>query len=162
MTTSAFNCYAIGGKPLNFIGNMADLANAQAAIKDSEREEKRMRFDEARDAREQFLMTQLTITYFQPIKDAICRASEKGNREKYMNFTRAHCKANFPTLGSPTEVLQRWLTDITNPNSQYAPKINYTDDVGDSECAQTRKPDHLEGLKFNVWNNGAFTVHFTW
>jgi hypothetical protein len=112
-------------------------------------ESKSSDFDEKKSKREDELMTTLTKLYFKKVQGGILRASENGNRVKYMNFDREKCKANFDGLGTPAQVLGRWLKNMTDTKSKY---LLEKDGV----------KLHLEGLRYNVWNNGAFTVKFEW
>lgn len=135
---------------MSFIDQMITAATSAAVENEEDKAEKKKRFEDAKAKRESELMTSLTTEYFHSIKDAIRRSSYKGGREKYMNFDREKCKANFPTLGTPAEVLGRWLVHMTDPESPYLVE------------GEDGEKLHLQGLKFDVWNNGAFTVHFTW
>ena len=86
-----------------------------------------------------------------------------GKREKYMNFDYNDFKANFPGLGKPYEVCIRWLTEMTKENSVYVPyKLNLDQQIIYSDITKNPIKDHFAGLKFDVWNNKNFTVHFTW
>ena len=131
------------------IDRYIDIAIENLAKKTEEREKKTTAFKEKQDKREAEIMSDLTDLYFVKLRGAIERASKGGNRYKYMNFDREKCKANFPGLGKPSQVLGRWLDHMTNPESPYL-------------LEEDGEKQHLEGLKFDVWNNGAFTVHFTW
>ena len=136
---------------MSFINQMTKLADESAVALNAEREVKREKFEAAKNAREKELMSFLTLTYHQSLKCAIEEAAKMGKREKYMNFNRDACKANFPTLGTPCQVLNRWLDHMVNPESEFVP-----------EKEGVSEKDHLVGLSYDVWNNGAFTVHFTW
>jgi len=111
-----------------------------------------------------------------------------GKREKFMNLEYNDFKANFPGLGKPADVCHRWLTEMTKEDSHYLPyKISLNNQnnilpnenpsygctsnnynthslIDDSQyiVSHSTKKDHFAGLKFSVWNNRAFTVHFTW
>lgn len=126
-----------------------DLAIKNLAKKNEEKESRSSAFEEKKNKREDELMTTLTDLYFKKLQGAILRASENGNRVKYMNFDREKCKANFPGLGTPAQVLGRWLKNMTDPESKYL-------------LEEDGVKVHLEGLHYDVWNNGAFTVKFEW
>ena len=94
-----------------------------------------------------------------------------------MNFDYNDFKADFPELGNPKEVCQRWLSEMCNPESKYLPykKPEYFHSqyethfhnlpaLADAQYNVSEPPekDHFSGLQFDVWNNAAFTVHFTW
>jgi len=134
-----------------FIAEMRDIAVIRATQLEYECLERVKFFNKEKGNREHELMELLTDKYYESVKNAIKYASEWGLREKYMNFDREDCKANFPTLGSPVEVLNRWLKEMTTPKSQYIP-------VDSVLLIQI----DLHGLKYDVWNNCAFTVKFTW
>lgn len=94
-------------------------------------------------------MTFLTQKYLKNTRESIIRAAKKGLTEKYINFTRDDFKANFPGLGTPKEVERDWLTEMCNPESKYLKDENV-------------KRLCLDGINFDIWNNGSFTTHFTW
>ena len=96
------------------------------------------------------LMQTLTEKYHNSIIVGLRNASAKGKRKKYINFNRDDFKANCGMLGYPPMVKRAWLEEMCNPESKYLPK----DDDGN--------PMHLSGIEFNIWNNKAFTVVFTW
>jgi hypothetical protein len=109
-------------------------------------------FNIKKNIREEELFKFLTNKYHKLIKDGITDSANKGKREKYINFDRNDFKANFPSLGYPNEVQKRWLEQvITNPSSSILP-MNESNDI----------PDHLNGLNYEIWNNKAFTTHFSW
>jgi hypothetical protein len=98
-------------------------------------------------------------------------------REKYMNFEYNDFKADFPELGKPKEVCERWLGEMTNPDSKYLPyktpeyfesqyerHFDSLAAMADGQYSVSEPPprDHFSGLQFDVWNNSAFTVKFTW
>lgn len=103
------------------------------------------------------MFTALTTKYHAVITRGINNAAKNGNREKYMNFARDDFKANCPGLGFPQEVQANWLIEMCNPDSKYLPVAENSND-GWNEGDKM----HIDGVKFNVWNNRAFTVLFTW
>lgn len=104
------------------------------------------------------LFTQLTEKYHLSMKQAFMEAAEKGRNEKFMNFCHNDFKANFPGL-TPKKVAQLWMKEMVNPYSDYVPKI--TEPYGYDGLVSIR-PDHFEGLGFDVWGNAAFTIKFWW
>tara|TARA_B100001093_G_C25937402_1_gene639421 strand:+ start:94 stop:504 length:411 start_codon:yes stop_codon:yes gene_type:complete len=136
---------------MSFIDEMITLSTEKKIAINNTHEQSKKMFEQARDKRVNEIMVFLTEKYHNKVKTAIIKASTHGHREKYMNFNREDFKANFPTLGSPAIIISRWLTEMTNPESPYLPISE------DSGCK-----DHFNKLQFSVWNNGAFTVHFSW
>ena len=124
-----------------FIEKMITLSTEKKIVIDEYNEQSKKIFEEARDKRVNKIMVFLTEKYHDEVKRAIMQASTSGRREKHMNFNRDDFKANFPTLGSPAIILNRWLTEMTSPDSPYVP-------MG----AEPGTKDHFDKLKFNVWN----------
>ena len=92
----------------------------------------------------------LSEKYLKSIHDGIKRAAEKGKTEKYINLKREDFKANCPGLGGVVAFQNLWLSEVANPDSQYL--------VEDSEGNKI----HISGIKWDIWNNGAFTTVFSW
>ena len=190
---------------MSFAEQLADISIKRAKVLQDYRMQQVRQFMQAKDERENQLMTFLTKKYHKSIKDALYRAALiDGLREKYMNFDYNDFKANFPDLGNPKEVCQRWLGEMTNPNSKYLPyktpeyfeshyethfdslaayalaaakattqaeldratraSSNALAAMADGQYSVSEPPvrDHFSGLQFDVWNNAAFTVKFTW
>jgi hypothetical protein len=94
-----------------------------------------------------------------------------------MNFEYEDFKADFPELGRPKEVCERWLAEMTNSDSKYLPyktpeyfesqyetHFDSLAAMADGQYSVSEPPvrDHFSGLQFDVWNNKSFTVRFTW
>ena len=135
----------------SFIATMAAVAdekskkNAVSLEKDSV--DKNHRYENKKDE----LMIFLTEKYHGSVKRAIHNASQKGKREKYINFCYDDFKANMNGFGNPKAVQAIWLDEMTNPLSKYLP-VN--EDTGEKE--------HFVGLNWNIWGNSVFTTYFTW
>ena len=99
-------------------------------------------------------MFELTAIYYDDLKKAIEYKSEKGIRELYYNLSWDHFKFNLPNTGKPAKMCAVWLNQMCNPESMYL--------CEDLKNGIISYRDHLQGLHFDVWNNAAFTVHFTW
>lgn len=169
---------------MSFAKELANVSIKTAKKIQDEHIKKLREFENAKAAREDKLMKELTKKYHKNIKFALLRtALNTGKREQYINFDYEDFKANFPELGKPCDVCNRWLSEMTNPKSKYLPyKIKIKDNnknnlVPENELYLhedmlendpysimeiTDEKDHFEGLKFNIWNNFVFTVHFTW
>ena len=171
---------------MSFAQELADTSIKRAkAIQDFHMQKMR-EFEAEKSKREDELMKTLTTKYHNHIKEALWNSALiGGKREKYMNLDYNDFKANFPELGKPAVVCERWLTEMTKEDSPYVPyKVtptnfqhisNGTYGSGASNydalasladglysVSEPPKKDHFAGLKFSVWNNQAFTVHFTW
>jgi len=118
----------------SFIEQMAKLSTEHES-QEIERKEK-----------EAELMKSLTTKYYSDIKKGIQYAASKGKREKYMNFDRNLFTGDFEDCGKPRDVMVRWLGHMTSTDSEQDPSVK----------------DHLHGLKYSIWNNGKFTVVFSW
>lgn len=103
------------------------------------------------------LFTTLTSKYHDTIKRGINNAARNGKREKFINFARDDFKANCHGVGFPQQVQADWLKEICNPESKYLPLAEEANDW----WAEGEKM-HFQGVDFNVWNNKAFTVVFSW
>ena len=163
---------------MSFAQQLADLSIKRAKVIQDYKMEQFRKFIKAKDQREHELMTFLTKKYHKSIKDALYRAALiDGLREKYMNFEYEDFKANFPDLGNPKEVCERWLSEMTDPDSKYLPyktpeyfeskyetHFDSLAAMADGQYSVSIPPvrDHFSGLQFDVWNNSAFTVKFTW
>ena len=99
-------------------------------------------------------MFELTSIYYDDLKKAIEYKSKKGLIELYYNFSWESFKFNLPNTGEPAKMCRVWLNQMCNPESMYL-----CEDVQNGVFSYR---DHLQGLHFDVWNNAAFTVHFTW
>ena len=139
---------------MSFNANLVETSTERSKVVDEERAEKQKRFLEAKEKRFDEMLTKLTDKYHPLLKKGLEQAARKGQREKYMNFERDDFKANFPTLGTPAEMASRWLCEVATEDSKYLPFKQ------DNENNNER--EHFKGLNFDIWNNGAFTIHFTW
>lgn len=127
---------------------------ANIALKVTAAQAKRIeRTNQVRDE----LFTTLTNKYHDTIKRGICNAARNGKNAKYINFTRDDFKANCHGIGFPQHVLADWLREMSNPDSKYLP-IASSDDNWWNQGDKM----HFQGILFDVWNNKAFTVVFTW
>ena len=163
---------------MSFAEQLAEISIKRAKVIQDYQMKKFREFEKAKSERENQLMTYLTTKYHKSIKDAIYKAAlVNGLREKYMNFEYKDFKANFPELGKPKEVCERWLGEMTNPDSKYLPyktpeyfesqyetHFDSLAAMADGQYSVSEPPvrDHFSGLQFDVWNNSAFTVKFTW
>ena len=145
--------YVSHSKNMSFITTLVETSTERSKVVDEERAEKQKRFEEARDKRLDDMMVKLTEKYHHLLKKGLEQAAHGGRREKYMNFERDDFKANFPTLGTPADMASRWLCEVVTEDSKYLPFKEGSDD---------KEREHFKGLQFDVWNNGAFTIHFTW
>ena len=97
-------------------------------------------------------MSAVTEKYYPRLRDAIQRASANGNRELYMNFDRqdfGFAQPGKPKI-KPASVCCAWIRDMQQECSVYVPS------------ALNGEFRSLKGIKWDVWNNQSFTVHFTW
>ena len=99
-------------------------------------------------------MYELTDIYYLDLKKAIEFKSEKGLRELYYNLSWDHFKFNLPNTGKPSKMCSIWLNQMCNPESMYL-----CEGVQNGVISYR---DNFQGLHFDIWNNKAFTVHFTW
>ena len=171
---------------MSFAQELADTSIKRAKAIQEFKMKKMREFEAEKARREDELMKKLTVKYHPLIKEALWNSALiGGNREKYMNLDYNDFKANFPELGKPAQVCEWWLTEMTKEDSQYVPYIvmptnfqpisngaygwgatNYDAlaSLADGQYSVSEPPqkDHFAGLQFSVWNNRAFTVHFTW
>ena len=138
---------------MSFITTLVETSTERSKVVDEERAEKQKRFLEAKEKRLDEMLVKLTDKYHPLLKNGLEQAAHGGRREKYMNFERDDFKANFPTLGTPAEMASRWLCEVVTEDSKYLPFKEGGDD---------KEREHFKGLQFDVWNNRAFTIHFTW
>ena len=131
---------------MSFIEEMSYLAQQKSL-------EKQLSLPEKKQRRKTELYYQLTKKYHHRIYQAIVFASSHGKLELYMNFSKDEFKANFPGLGSPRYVCSDWLKEMCTSHSKY---------LNSDERGFGYQLTCFKGLKFDVWNNRAFTVHFTW
>ena len=103
------------------------------------------------------LFTSLTAKYHDTIKRGINNAARNGKREKFINFARDDFKANCHGVGFPQQVQAAWLKEMCNPDSKYLPLAEEANDW----WVEGEKM-HFQGVDFDVWNNKAFTVVFSW
>ena len=136
---------------MSFINSLIETSAERSKIVEEEQSEKQKRFEESKAKRLDEIMTRLTEKYHPLLKKGLNQAAYAGRREKYMNFVRDDFKANFPTLGTPGEMALRWLQEMVKEDSKYLPFREGTEDR-----------EHFKGLQFDVWNNGAFTIHLKW
>jgi len=141
---------------MSFANELMALSE-NATTEDKDKNEKKMlalkkkeEFIEKKNDRRDEIMTFLTQKYLKNTRESIIRAARKGLTEKYINFARDDFKANFPGLGTPKEVERDWLNEMCNPESKY---FNEDEEL---------KKMCLDGINFDIWNNGSFTTHFTW
>lgn len=131
---------------MSFVENIRALtAEAEAAAKENaekREDEHRARMEEVKDEKFKFLTEKYLATILRSIKNS----ARQGKRARYINFDRNDFKANCKGLGYPGEFQRAWLTELSNPESKYL--------LDDKE--------NLEGISFDIWNNGAFTTVFTW
>ena len=99
------------------------------------------------------LFSFLTSKYHPKIKRGISSAASKGLSEKFMNFDKNDFKANCNGLGFPKDIQSLWLTEVilNKDEKKYLP-IN----------EDTKEPDHLNGINFQILNNEKFTTRFYW
>ena len=112
--------------------------------------------DRAAEVRDE-LFTSLTAKYHDTIKRGINNAARIGKREKFINFARDDFKANCHGVGFPQQVQADWLKEMCNPDSKYLPLAEEANDW----WVEGEKM-HFQGVEFDVWNNKAFTVVFSW
>ena len=103
------------------------------------------------------LFTTLTAKYHDTIKRGINNAARNGKREKFINFAREDFKANCHGVGFPQQVQAAWLKEMCNPESKYLPVAEEA-----NEWWAEGDKMHFQGVEFDVWNNKAFTVVFSW
>ena len=103
------------------------------------------------------LFTTLTAKYHDTIKRGINNAARNGKREKFINFAREDFKANCHGVGFPQQVQAAWLKEMCNPESKYLPVADEA-----NEWWSEGEKMHFQGVDFDVWNNKAFTVVFSW
>lgn len=103
------------------------------------------------------LFTSLTAKYHDTIKRGINNAARNGKREKFINFARDDFKANCHGVGFPQQAQADWLKEMCNPDSKYLPIAEEANDW----WVEGEKM-HFQGVEFDVWNNKAFTVVFSW
>lgn len=136
----------------NFVDKLILISNEVKLQKEKLFEEKIKKFEKQKLERKDELFIFLTDKYHNLIKEGITHAAKNGKREKYMNFKKNDFKANYPSLGYPCDVQEAWLSEvITNPASIYLPRT-VEDDM----------PEHMYGLKYEIWNNTNFTTRFFW
>ncbi len=97
-------------------------------------------------------MSNLTVKYYPMVCNAVHQASCNGKRELYIYFDRRDF--GFPQPGKPkikpASVCCAWIKDMQEECPVYVPKtLN----------GEFRS---LKGIRWDVWNNQSFTVHFTW
>jgi len=139
---------------MSFINTLVQTSTERAKVVELESGEKRKRFEEAKEKRLDEIMTMLTDKYHTLLKKGLEQAAHAGRREKYMNFDRDDFKANFPTLGTPVDMASSWLCEMIKEDSKFLPLKDIESGDGERE--------HFKGLEFDIWNNGAFTIKFTW
>ena len=119
----------------------------QASSKIEEKKKENM------EARKDELFKFLTSKYHAKIKRAIEGAAKRGLSEKFMNFEKDDFKANCEGLGFPKDVQRLWLNEVI---------LNKSDDKYLPVDEDTGKPEHLDGVHFDIWNNAKFTTRFYW
>ncbi len=80
-------------------------------------------------------LVKLSKKYAPLIKEGLLRAADKGNSDAYLNFSRADFQL---AIDKPAIVCSEMIKMIITEDKSF------------------------EGLKFDVWNNAAFTTHFSW
>ena len=131
---------------MSFASKMAELSLKSEKTMAEESSSHAERMEKIKDEK----FKELTEKYISDILGGIARSAARGYREKYINFSRDDFKANCKGLGFPNEFQRLWLTEMTDPSSKYL--INEED--GNPIC--------LDGITFEIWNNGAFTTVFKW
>jgi hypothetical protein len=134
---------------MSFADKMRNISKAESKISEKKKlseEELAARMEKIKDEKFKFL----TEKYLDTILRGIENAARKGLNEKYINFSRDDFKANCKGLGFPNQFQGKWLDEMKNPESAYLPTLE-----------DGSKPS-LEGISFDIWNNSAFTTHFTW
>ena len=116
----------------------------------SDKQEKNKHEDRKKQVKHEKFVS-LTALYHDKVKRAVENAAKKGNNTKYMNFNKDDFKPNCYGLGYPVEFLRMWLNEMCNPESEYLPTNK-----------ETGEKESFDGIKFEAWNNGAFTVKFSW
>ena len=129
---------------------MEAMIAEKVAAREAKQEE---RAAEVRDE----LFTTLTAKYHDTIKRGINNAARNGKREKFINFAREDFKANCHGVGFPQQVQAAWLQEMCDPESKYLPVAEEANEWW-AEGDKMR----FQGVEFDVWNNKAFTVVFTW
>lgn len=82
--------------------------------------------------------------YAYKLWNALKSASAKGRRELHFNFDRADFERT--GIDRPRVVCHYFLLELCNDKSE----------------ACTMSNGRFFGMRFDVWNNGAFTTHFEW
>jgi len=134
----------------SFIQDCRDSVDAYHKIKNLERQLKMADWHQKYDDN----MFELTSIYYDDLKKTIMDKSKNGITELYYNLSWEHFKFNLPNTGKPAKMCAVWLNQMCNPESMYL-----CEDLNDGVVHYR---DHFQGLHFDVWNNAAFTVHFTW
>ena len=146
---------------MNFADKIRVTSEEKKAQIDAVVQEKLRLRNEEQLARSDDVRTQLfkdlTNKYHDTIRRGIGNAANNGKREKYINFARDDFKANCHGVGFPQEVQAAWLNEMCNPLSDFLPLATES-----SEWWSVGEKMHFHGVTFNVWNNKAFTVHFSW
>jgi len=112
---------------------------------DKERKYEQQIFNEKIENRYNEVMKFLTEKYYEQVVSCLKYNAENGKHQAYMNFKYDDFKANMPTLGKPKEIQKKWIEEMKNPKSIFL---------------KEKRP--LEGISYDCWGNGSFTVHFTW
>lgn len=163
---------------MSFAQHLAEISIKRSKIIQENQIQQAKLLMQTKEKRENQLMIFLTNKYHKSIKDALYQAAFiYGLREKYMNFEYKDFKADFPLLGKPKEVCERWLGEMCNPQSKYLPyktpeyfiseyetHFQNLPALADAQLSVSEPPtkDHFQGLQYDVWNNALFTVKFTW
>jgi coenzyme F420-reducing hydrogenase gamma subunit len=117
---------------------MSNFLEEQKAIAASKRAEIQEKHENAKKTAEEmfrYALDYLCVKYEVLIMRAVEHNAKKGKTEFYMNFVREDfvidgCKQK------PQQICRKVLTLLTEDGK------------------------NLHGLKFDVWNNGKFTIHF--
>ena len=135
--------------------NKSFIQDCRDAVITYEQNRERMRQLKMTDWHQKYddKMFELTSIYYDHLKKTIMEKSNRGHRELYYNLSWDHFKFNLPNTGKPSKMCAVWLNQMCSPDSMYLSELK--DGV-------VLYKDHFEGLHFDVWNNAAFTVHFTW
>ena len=112
---------------------------------EKEKEYKNKIFAEKVENRYNELMEFLTDKYYEQVVSCLKYNAGNGKHQAFMNFKYEDFKANMPTLGKPKEIQKKWIEEMKNPNSIFL---------------KEKRP--LEGISYDCWGNGSFTVHFKW
>jgi hypothetical protein len=131
--------------------SFADKLNQLTSNALIETKQKQAKFQDKFNEKRDEILKNLTDKYFLVVKEGCEQGASNGQSCQHINFIKEDFKANFSGFGGPKTVQLMWLNEMSNPNSPYLPI--------DKETGQTM---NLSGLRYDIWNNGAFTTEFKW